>query len=100
MWSQCVCVQQGQVERLRVEFGDQLAPKQPQARARIENDDLAVGAHLNTGSVAAGTQRWSAPGSGWSRAPPRISRLCSCSDVANFAGYSNASRAKPKVQLH
>src|ERR1039457_3062288 len=45
--------QQGQVERLRLEFGDQLAPEQAYARAGVQYDDPAIGPDFDTGSVAA-----------------------------------------------
>jgi len=44
---------QGQIERLIVEFGDQLAPQQPQSRAGVEDDDLAIDTDFDTGGVAA-----------------------------------------------
>ena len=65
--------QQSQVERLVVELGDQLAPQQPQSRAGVEDDDLAIGADLDAGGVAAVMDGGRARGWEWSRARPRTS---------------------------
>ena len=45
--------QQGQVQRLSLEFSDQVLPEQAHSRAGIEDDDLAIGADFDTGSIAA-----------------------------------------------
>src|SRR5882672_9014100 len=48
-----VSEQQSQLEGLTLEFRHQLTSEQAQTGTGVEDDDLAIGAHFDTGSVAA-----------------------------------------------
>ena len=85
--------QQGQVERPGVEFGDQLAPQQPQPGAGVEDDDLAIGADLDTGSVAAVMDGGRARGrNGAAHAPELQPRRCRRGTPLEPASSAAASR--------
>src|SRR2546425_301053 len=93
--------EQRQVQRPLVKLSNQRLPQRAQSRAGVQNDDLAISADLDTGSVAPVPYCSRAGGGNRAAHPPKSQtslrwRRGKCTGWASFANLNSASHPRPQ----